>query len=227
MNEGGCCRCLVGSSLLLKGEREESHLDLHLLLPCNPACLWPSVCQACHTTPFSRAAEAKGENVCSRPTCCRAHGTHSQPRGGQSMPERSWPTALPVKLLGLACWSELLMSSHQWPLVVSEYRARNLRCELWLKGLPFWNLLCWRSSGKAQLALGLWRRWHHQAKVQGSRGALLCVCPGVPGRQLWGDRGRAAPSERGTMTCDVCLLLLLACVSHTTLGWRLALGLGK
>lgn len=32
--------------------------------------------------------------------CCQAHGTHSQPWGGHR-PERSWPTALPMKLLGL------------------------------------------------------------------------------------------------------------------------------
>lgn len=186
-------------------------------LPCNPACLWPSVYKAGHTTPFSRAAEAKGEKVCSRPTCCRARGTHSQPRGGRSMPERPWPTALPAKLLGLAGWSGLLMSSYQWPLVVSESRARNRHCE----GTPFWNLLCWRSGGPSGSGEGSAIRPRSRAGE-----VIRSVCPEVSGRQLWGDRDRAAPLERRAMTCDVCLLLLLACVSHTTPRWRLALGLG-
>lgn len=44
------------------------------------------------------------------------------------------------------CWAqpaggELLRSFSQRPLILSKSRAGNLHCELWLKGLPLWNLL--------------------------------------------------------------------------------------
>lgn len=212
MNERGCLQVSSWEvPPVERGRRKEGPCsDLSLPLPCNPACFWSSIAGDVIPLPYPRSKETVwAADVCvSSMWCTQPASGCTQAQGflvsfgvpdtaGRSRPAWSSPDGF-----------------HQRPLVLSNSQTCNLCCELWLTGLPFWNLPCWRLGGKAQLALGPLRRWHHWAEAQGRSGALLCVCSDVSGWRLWGHRVRAAPLERGTMTCDVHPSVgLVGCVS--------------
>lgn len=193
----------------MKGEGEESSSDLHLPLPCNPAQLWSFPPRHVTSLPSQGFLRPK-VRVRAADLRIVPHTVHSQPWGGRRS-EGSWCTAVPLRLPGPAGRPGApngLPPRGVW--YSPNPRPETSAVSFGSQGSPSGAFLVGGLVGKTSWLL---RRWHYRAEAQGRSGTLLCVCSGVPGGQLWGGGGRAAPLERGTVTCDILPLLWLTCVS--------------